>query len=127
MTLSRPAAWSACVTAIALSSWAAAASAQARQPTRAGSPASPPGAGALIDSAHPIMQVEEVAVKGDTAVFGDASKAGMYVMRKKMAANQTARPHYDDQDRWITVLQGTLWLGKGDVYRPDTLVPIRQG
>lgn len=82
---------------------------------------------ALVDSAHPIMQVEEVALKGNTIIFGDPSKPGMYVVRARLAANQTARPHYEDQDRWVTVLQGTLWIGKGDVFRPDKLVQLREG
>jgi hypothetical protein len=51
----------------------------------------------------------------------------MYVFRMRLTASQMARPHYDDQDRWVTVLQGTLWLGKGDVFRPDKLVQLRQG
>jgi hypothetical protein len=25
------------------------------------------------------------------------------------------------------VLKGTLWLGKGDVFKPETLLPIREG
>jgi hypothetical protein len=81
----------------------------------------------LVDSAHPLMQVEEVALKGNTNVFGDPSKPGMYVVRVRLSANQTARPHYDDQDRWVTVLQGTLWIGKGDLFRPDTLMQLREG
>jgi hypothetical protein len=81
----------------------------------------------LVDATHNIMQVEEVALKGDTPVFGDASKPGTYFLRKRLTANQTTRPHYDDQDRWITVLKGTLWVAKGDVFKPDTLLPIREG
>src|SRR5262245_32146351 len=96
------------------------ASAQTRPPAR-------PSSAPLVDSSHPIMQVEEVALKGDTNVFGDPSKPGPYTLRKRMTANQTARPHFDDQDRWITVLKGTLWIGKGDVYSPDKLIPVREG
>ena len=91
-------------------------------------PAPRPAASApLVDGTHNILQIEEVALKGDTAVFGDASKPGMYVLRKKMAANQTARPGYADQDRWITVLKGTFWVAKGDVFKPDAFLPIREG
>ena len=38
------------------------------------------------------MQVEEVALKGNTIIFGDPSKPGMYVVRARLTANQTARP-----------------------------------
>jgi quercetin dioxygenase-like cupin family protein len=81
----------------------------------------------LVDSARPIMQIEEVALKGITNVFGDPSKAGPYIIRMKLAANQMGRPHFDDQDRFVTVLEGTLWVGKGDVYLPDKFVPVREG
>jgi hypothetical protein len=119
MNFSRSIAWGSCVAAtVVLASVASPAFGQTR-------PAST--AGPLIDSTHPLMQVEEVALKGNTNVFGDPSKPGMYVYRMRLNANQTARPHYDDQDRWVTVLQGTLWLGKGDVFRPDKLVQLRQG
>jgi quercetin dioxygenase-like cupin family protein len=83
--------------------------------------------GALVDSARPIMQAEDVTLKGVTPVFGDPSKAGAYIIRARLTANQTARPHYEDQDRFITVLEGTLWIGKGDVFSPDKLLPIREG
>jgi quercetin dioxygenase-like cupin family protein len=102
--------------------------------TAATRPAAPPGtapkasnAAPLIDPARPIMQIEEVALKGTTNVFGDPSNAGAYIIRMKLAANQMGRPHFDDQDRFITVLEGTLWVGKGDVYTLDKLQPVREG
>ena len=83
--------------------------------------------GPLIDAARPLMQVEEVALKGTTTVFGDPSKPGAYILRMKLAPNQFARPHYDDQDRFITVLKGTLWIGKGDVFSTEKMLPVREG
>jgi len=73
------------------------------------------------------MQAEEVPLKGVMSVFGDPSKMGTYIIRTRLTANQQARPHYEDQDRFITVLKGTLWIGKGDVFSPDKLLPIREG
>ncbi len=87
----------------------------------------PSASGPLVDGTRNIMQVEEVALKGDTVVFGDASKPGTYILRKKLTANQTTRPGYADQDRWITVLKGTYWVAKGDVFKPDAFLPIREG
>lgn len=87
----------------------------------------PKASGALIDVNRPIMQAEEVALKGATPVFGDPSKAGSYILRMKLAPNQTGRPRYEDQDRFITVLEGTLWIAKGDVFNPEKLLPIREG
>jgi len=120
MTFTRPVACGCLTTALALGVFAVPSFAQTR-------PAPRPSSAALIDAAHPFMQAEEVALKGDTIVFGDPSKIGPYVLRSKLNANQTIRPHYDDQDRWITVLKGTLWIGKGDVFSPGKLLPIREG
>jgi quercetin dioxygenase-like cupin family protein len=86
-----------------------------------------PASGPLVDSARPIMQAEEVTLKGVTPIFGDPSKIGTYIIRTRLTANQEGRPHYEDQDRFITVLKGTLWIGKGDVFSPDKLLPIREG
>jgi hypothetical protein len=107
--------------AIALIYGATVLSGQARPAPKA------PASGPLIDSARPIMQAEEVTLKGVTPVFGDPSKAGPYIIRTRLTANQFARPHYEDQDRFITVLTGTLWIGKGDVYSPDKMLPVREG
>ena len=54
-------------------------------------PAPRPSSAALIDAAHPFMQAEEVALKGDTVVFGDPLKIGPYVLRSKLNANQKNR------------------------------------
>jgi hypothetical protein len=105
--------------AVAMTCGAAALFAQTRPAGRAH--------GALIDATRPLMQVEEVALKGTTPVFGDPAKAGPYILRTRLAANQAARPHYEDQDRFITVLKGTLWIGKGDLFSPDKLLPVREG
>jgi hypothetical protein len=89
--------------------------------------AKPQPQGALLDASHPLLQVDEFPLNGTATVFGDPSKPGAYILRTKMAANQFTRPHFNDQDRWVTVLKGTLWIGKGDVYRPDKLLPVREG
>ena len=84
-----------------------------------------PPAAPLVDAAHLIMQPEQAATGG--RVMGDASKAGMYVTRNRFAPGTGSRPHYHDQDRYITVIKGTWWTGTGDVYRPETMVPIKAG
>jgi len=112
--------------------WLSATSALAQTPQPRPAPARPAlatdqASTPIVDIAHPIMQIDEVSMKGDTLVYGDPTKPGVYVMRRQIAANQTTRPHFDNQDRWITVLKGTLWIGKGDVYSPDKLLPVREG
>ena len=113
-------AYVACAAVIGLCMWTTPVRGQART-------ASSPAATPTLDATRPILQVEDMPSTNEVVIFGDLSKPGMYVVRKRIAANQTVRPHVDDQDRWITVLKGTLWLGKGDVFKPDSVAPIREG
>jgi quercetin dioxygenase-like cupin family protein len=60
---------------------------------------------------------------------GDPSKPGLYVqmlMWKK--GNNFSRPHSHPNDRFITVLSGTWWVGTGDKFDPANLtVPMKPG
>lgn len=85
-----------------------------------------PGAGPLIDDKHLILQAESVA-SGATSVFGDPSQPGTYIIRTQLAPNTKTRPRFYDQDRWVTVLKGTWWVGEGEVFRPEKVVPVREG
>ena len=78
-----------------------------------------------LDKDHLRMQPDALPTGG--RVFGDGSKSGMYVTRNRFAAGNGSRPHYHDQDRWVTVIKGTWWTGAGDVYHPETMVAIKAG
>jgi hypothetical protein len=43
-----------------------------------------------------------------------------------MAGNMS-RPHWHPNDRYITVLKGTWWVGTGDTFAPDTTVSLPVG
>ena len=86
-----------------------------------------PATGPLVDGKHLLMQIEQVPLAGNTTIFGDPSKPGPYILRTQLAPNATTRPRYHNQDRWVTVLKGTWWVGQGNVFRTDTLVPVREG
>src|SRR5215470_5425059 len=63
-------------------------------------------------------------------IFGDTSKPGMYVTRTRFGPGLGSRPHYHDQDRYITVIKGTWWVSLGseaDVYNPEKMVPVKPG
>jgi quercetin dioxygenase-like cupin family protein len=64
------------------------------------------------------------------AIFGDPSKPGIYVTRNQFAPGRGSRPHYHDQDRYITVIKGT-WLvslgSEADVYDPSKMTPLKPG
>ena len=70
-------------------------------------------------------------------IFGDASKPGIYITRNLFKAGPGggqigggSRPHYHDQDRYVTVIKGTWWVALGpeaDTYNPDKMTPIHAG
>lgn len=80
---------------------------------------------ALVDADNKRMAPEQGLVS--TTVFGDPNKPGIYVIRNRFAPGITSRPHFHDQDRFVTVIKGTWWTDEGDVFRPDKMVPIKEG
>ena len=63
-------------------------------------------------------------------ISGDPSKPGMYVVQNTFAPGRIGRPHYHDQDRYITVIKGTWWVSLGpesDVYDPSKMVAMKAG
>ncbi len=79
----------------------------------------------LVDAENKRMNPEQGLVS--TTVFGDPSKPGIYVIRNRFAPGLTSRPHFHDQDRFVTVIKGTWWTDEGDVFRADKMVPIKEG
>jgi quercetin dioxygenase-like cupin family protein len=64
----------------------------------------------------------------ETAVLvGDPSKPGLYVVLNKWTAHHNSKPHSHPNDRFITVISGTWWVGTGDNYDPDSLKPVPAG
>jgi quercetin dioxygenase-like cupin family protein len=104
--------------AILLGSVTVAVSAQAPQPK--------PQSGPLVDSSRLIVPIEQTPA-GNTRVYGDPAQPGMFVSRVSLRPNAKNRPHYNDQDQIVTVLKGTWWVGKGEVFRQDRLVAVREG
>ena len=79
------------------------------------------------------LQPEEIRpAEGATQVVisGDPSKPGIYVVQNTFAPGRGSRPHYHDQDRYITVIKGTWWVSLGpesDVYDPSKMVAMKAG
>jgi hypothetical protein len=86
-----------------------------------------PASSPLLDEKRLVLQIEQVALSGTTNIFSDPAKPGTYVIRQQLAPNTKTRPRFHDHDRWVTVLKGTWWVGEGDVFRMDRLVPVREG
>ncbi len=64
----------------------------------------------------------------ETAVlYGDPSKPGLYITLVKWHAHHMSRPHFHPNDRFITVLSGTWWVGTGPKFDPDSMVAMPTG
>jgi hypothetical protein len=58
---------------------------------------------------------------------GDPSKPGLYVVLVKWTPGHFSHPHFHPNDRFITVLSGTWWVGTGPKFDPDSTVPMPAG
>src|SRR5258708_16334936 len=80
-------------------------------------------AGAFPQSAQPVVKLpNEVEFKApvspgpqNAVLYGDPTKAGVYVQRTKLAAGLKVMPHWHpDEWRTAVVLSGTLYFGLGE-------------
>jgi quercetin dioxygenase-like cupin family protein len=60
-------------------------------------------------------------------ILGDPTKPGIYVTRIKFPRGVMSRPHYHQEDRHATVIEGTWYTGTGDRFAPGETVPIPAG
>ena len=62
-------------------------------------------------------------------LFGDPSKPGQYgVLTRWTAGNHFSKPHSHPNDRFITVISGTWWVGSGPNFDPaNASVPMPAG
>jgi hypothetical protein len=104
---------------------------QAAEPARQGgggqgqqaTPPRPP----VLHAMNLIMKFDEAVATGGGPVFGAANQTGFYITRNRFGPNQTSRPHYHTMDRWVTVIKGTWYGGRGKVFRPKEMVPMQAG
>lgn len=75
-----------------------------------------------------IKWVKNAAGTTEQAVlFGDPAKPGPYVMQIKWLPGNASRPHFHPNDRFFVVVSGTWWVGTGDKYEPEKMVPMPAG
>jgi quercetin dioxygenase-like cupin family protein len=60
-------------------------------------------------------------------LYGDPSKPGLYVVLAKWPPGTGSRPHSHPNDRYITVISGTWWVGTGADYDMNKTVPMKAG
>ena len=58
---------------------------------------------------------------------GDPSKPGLYVVLAKWYPHRNSRPHFHPNDRYITVISGTWWVGTGRKYDESSMRPVPAG
>jgi len=58
---------------------------------------------------------------------GNPNEAGLYIMRIRFPAGVMSRPHTHDQDRYITVLEGTWHAGTQAEFDPAATTPLEVG
>ena len=64
----------------------------------------------------------------NAVLVGDPSKPGLYVVRNKwLKGNHFSKPHFHPNDRFITVIDGTWWVGSGVTFDPDNSAPMPAG
>jgi len=63
----------------------------------------------------------------NAVLVGDLSKPGLYIVLTKWSAHHMSRPHFHRNDRFITVISGTWWVGTGSKYDPASTVPMPAG
>jgi hypothetical protein len=60
-------------------------------------------------------------------LFGDPSKAGLYVQVTKRGPNEWSQPHSHPNERFITVLAGTFLIGTGSKFDKNNVVAVGPG
>lgn len=58
---------------------------------------------------------------------GDPQSEGLYIQRIRFPAGMFTRPHYHDQDRFVTVISGTWYTRIGSDGSRDDMVPLSPG
>jgi hypothetical protein len=63
----------------------------------------------------------------NAVLVGDPSKPGLYVVMNKWLPGNMSQPHWHPNDRYVTVLKGTWWVGTGEKFDPNATVPMPTG
>jgi quercetin dioxygenase-like cupin family protein len=60
-----------------------------------------------------------VAPINQAILQGDPTKPGLYVVLNRFKPGTFSRPHFHPNDRFITVVKGTWWVGTGNKFDPQ--------
>ena len=74
-----------------------------------------------------IKWVTSPSGSSQAVLSGDPEKPGLYAILVKWSPNHMSRPHFHQNDRLVTVISGTWWVGTGPKYDPASTFPIPPG
>ena len=80
-----------------------------------------------IKAPDQIHWTDEASGAKTATLVGDPNKPGLYIILVRWTAHHMSRPHFHPNDRYITVLSGTWWVGTGTKFDPDSTVPVKPG
>ena len=60
-------------------------------------------------------------------LHGDPTKPGLYVVMNRFKPGNFSRPHFHPNDRFITVVKGTWYVGTGNKWDKDATVAVKEG
>ncbi len=69
----------------------------------------------------------ESSPTNQAVLHGDPTKPGLYIVVNRFKPGNFSQPHFHPNDRYVTVLKGTWWVGTGNVWDPATTVPMPTG
>jgi hypothetical protein len=58
---------------------------------------------------------------------GDPDKPGPYIVLVKWTPQHMSHPHFHPNDRFITVISGTWWVGTGSKFDPESTMAMPAG
>lgn len=97
--------------------------AQAAEPT----PSVNPAAVAFKLPDKLVWRDPESSPTNQAILHGDPTKPGLYIVMNRFKPGNFSQPHFHPNDRYITVLKGTWWVGTGNVFNPASTVPMPTG
>jgi quercetin dioxygenase-like cupin family protein len=62
-----------------------------------------------------------------TNLVGNDQKPGMYINRVRFPANYKVQPHFHPDERVVTVMSGTLYVGYGDRFDESAMKALPAG
>jgi hypothetical protein len=74
-----------------------------------------------------IKWTEEANGAKQAVLRGDLAKPGPYIVLVKWEPHRMSRPHFHPNDRFITVISGTWWVGTGSKFDPESTVAMPAG